>query len=231
VSRKTSSGVRELRSNSFDVRKRLCHRDNALAAQYPQRTGPAGRDEDFRRNWHVESWSVGVDGAFVADRADDQAGATLRRIFNTANSPLFEVDDFRFVARITIVTGCDAQLQFRITSDERWRSPCRPVTLAAARMARAQELFACTARDHLPADRSVRSALRRVAQEYFDKYQFEADPVLLDEARRPARRRCRRSWPSRSRAPRRGTSGHGAAPRASRGRTPASPWRTAGSAR
>lgn len=62
---------------------------------------------------------VGVDGAFVATAADDGAGAALRRIFTIGNEPLVQ-RDFRFVGRITIVGGCDAQLQFRITDTDRW---------------------------------------------------------------------------------------------------------------
>lgn len=80
-------------------------------------------DDDFRRNWQIESghdaWSVGVDGAFIADHADDAAGATMRRVFNINNEPLV-AQDFRYLGRITIVDGCDAQLQFRITNAERW---------------------------------------------------------------------------------------------------------------
>ena len=36
-------------------------------------------DDDLRRNWIKESgsWSVGVDGAFIADRADVEGGALL----------------------------------------------------------------------------------------------------------------------------------------------------------
>jgi hypothetical protein len=78
-------------------------------------------DEDFWRNWIRESgsWSVGVDGAFIADRANAAEGAVLRRVFNRNNAPLNE-SEFRFMARVTIVAGCDAQLQFRITPTERW---------------------------------------------------------------------------------------------------------------
>ena len=69
----------------------------------------------MRRNWirHSGAWSVGLDGAFIADRADDQRGAILLRVFNSINNPCNEFN-FRLVGRITIASGCDAQLQFRI---------------------------------------------------------------------------------------------------------------------
>jgi hypothetical protein len=119
----TSSGIRELRSRLFEIRSRLVTETLLWPLSILNAQARRAAEEDFRDNWLIESapkvWSVGLHGAFVADRADDQAGALLRRIFNTGNSPLSEVD-FRFVARIMIVGGCDAQLQFRITDDERW---------------------------------------------------------------------------------------------------------------
>jgi hypothetical protein len=82
-----------------------------------------GADDDFWRNWIRESgsWSVGVDGAFVAERADAGAGATLVRVFNTDNFPLDQIraKNFRLVGRVTIVTGCDAQLRFE-GADRTW---------------------------------------------------------------------------------------------------------------
>ena len=119
----TSSGQRVLRSRPFEIRSRLVTETMLWPLSILNAQARRAADDDFRRNWFVESmpgaWSVGLDGAFVADRADDRAGAVLRRVFNIGNSPLSALD-FRFVARITIVAGCDAQLQFRITDDERW---------------------------------------------------------------------------------------------------------------
>lgn len=122
----TSSGVRELDSEPFEVRSRLVSETMLWPLTIANAQARRAADDDFRRNWHIESgpqcWSVGLDGAFIADRADDNAGATLRRIFNIANTPLdvLGITDFRFVCRITIVHGCDAQLQFRITPTQRW---------------------------------------------------------------------------------------------------------------
>lgn len=122
----TPGGVRQLSSAPFEVRSRLVSETMLWPLTIANAQARRAADDDFRRNWHIESgpqcWSVGLDGAFVADRADDQAGATLRRIFNIANAPIetLNIIDFRFVCRITIVHGCDAQLQFRITPTQRW---------------------------------------------------------------------------------------------------------------
>ena len=119
----TSTGVRELRSRPFAIRSRLITKTMLWPLSILNAQARAAADEDFRRNWLIESgaaaWSVGLDGAFIADRADDQAGAVLRRIPNMTNIPLTAMD-FRLVASITIVAGCAAQLQFRINPDERW---------------------------------------------------------------------------------------------------------------
>jgi hypothetical protein len=119
----TSGGTRELRSQPFEIRSRLV----SEAMLWPMATLNArarrAADDDFRRNWRIESspacWSVGLDGVFVADRADDQAGATLRRVLNIGNGPL-SAKEFRFVCRITIIRGCDAQMQFWVSETERW---------------------------------------------------------------------------------------------------------------
>jgi len=119
----TSGGVRVLRSRPFEISSRFVTERMLWPLSILNAKARRAAEEGFRRNWFIDSghaaWSVGLDGAFVADRADDQGGAVLRRIFNTFNSPL-SADNFRFVARITIVAGCDAQLQFWITDDERW---------------------------------------------------------------------------------------------------------------
>lgn len=120
----TSTGVRVLRSGPFEIRNQLVTETMLWPLSIDNAAARRAADEDFRRNWVAESgrecWSVGLDGSFVADRADDGAGATLRR-FRRIDSTLIEsVVDFRFVARITIVSGCDAQMQFRITENHRW---------------------------------------------------------------------------------------------------------------
>lgn len=119
----TSGGIRELRSASFEIIPRLVTERMLWPLSILNAKARQAAEEDFRRNWFIDSghsvWSVGLDGAFVADRADDRAGAVLRRIFDGGNLPLL-AKDFRLVACVTIVAGCDAQLQFRITEDERW---------------------------------------------------------------------------------------------------------------
>ena len=120
----TSSGVRVLHSGPFEIRDRLVTETMLWPLSIRNAAARRAADEDFRRNWVAESgrecWSVGLDGAFVADRADDSAGATLLRFRRTGSELIESVVDFRFVARITIVSGCDAQMQFRITKDHRW---------------------------------------------------------------------------------------------------------------
>lgn len=119
----TSGGVRELDSSQFDVRHQLVSQTMLWPMSIANARARRAADDDFRRNWRAESglacWSVGVDGAFVADRADDQAGATLLRVFDTANAPLDQTS-FRFTCQITIIRGCDAQLQFWVGAEERW---------------------------------------------------------------------------------------------------------------
>jgi len=124
----TSGGIRVLRSHRFEIIPRLVTERMLWPLSILNAKARRAAEEDFRRNWFIDSghaaWSVGLDGAFIADRADDQQGAVLRRIFDCGNGPItpedFRALNFRFVARITIVAGCDAQLQFRITHDERW---------------------------------------------------------------------------------------------------------------
>jgi hypothetical protein len=124
----TSGGTRVVRSAPFEIIPRLVSERMLWPLSILNAKARRAADEDFRRNWFIDSghaaWSVGLDGAFVADRADDRAGAVLRRIFNPANQPITEGDlrflDFRLVVRMTIVAGCDAQVQFRITHNERW---------------------------------------------------------------------------------------------------------------
>ena len=76
-----------------------------------------------------------MDGAFIADQADDGAGAVLRRIFNINNEPLFTrpelAMDFRYLARVTIIDGCEAELQFRITDWGAGGCASRPAPPAA----------------------------------------------------------------------------------------------------
>jgi hypothetical protein len=119
----TSNGVRVLHSGPFEICSRLVSETMLWPMTIANAQARRAADEDFRRNWQVESgpqcWSVGLDGAFMADRADDQAGATLRRVFDGNNGPLYATE-FRFACQLTIVRGCDAQLQFWIGDRERW---------------------------------------------------------------------------------------------------------------
>lgn len=123
VSITSDEGDVTLRSDPILVQSKVL--TNTVLKALSIRNGQARRaaDDDFRRNWAIEAgpgaWTVGVDGAFVADQADDGQGAILRRLY-TIQSVELKKAYFRFVARVSIIDGCDAQLQFGITSTERW---------------------------------------------------------------------------------------------------------------
>jgi hypothetical protein len=116
--------VVSLQSAPFDVRSNLVSSNLLEPMSLANAEARRGADEDFWRNWIAEtgSWRVGVDGAFIADRADALAGDTLTRVFNTNNEALDQLrpQDFRLVGRVTIVSGCDAQLRFEDASGVWW---------------------------------------------------------------------------------------------------------------
>ena len=119
----TTSGPRAVLSKPFAVRPGLVTATMLKPLSILNAQARRAAEEDLRRNWQVEAgrsaWSVGLDGAFIADRADDGVGAVLRRVLNCGNTGL-DAREFRYLGRITIVSGCDAQLQFWITPAERW---------------------------------------------------------------------------------------------------------------
>ncbi len=117
----TATGTITLQSVPFEIRTGLVTNRMLKPMSILNAQARRAADEDLRRNWHIESgaWSVAVDGAFVADQADAENGALLTRIFDDNNWPLYATD-FRYVGEITIISGCDAQMQFRITDTERW---------------------------------------------------------------------------------------------------------------
>ncbi|MGE5111730.1 MAG: hypothetical protein ACM3JB_12790 [Acidobacteriaceae bacterium] len=131
----TITGARVLTSASFEIRERLVSVNLLRGMTLMNATARRAADEDMRRNWCFEiasggcsndprsgqMWSVAEDGAFFADRSDDQHGAVLRRVFNLDNGPFASgPHDFHYVGEITIISGCDAQLQFGVTETERW---------------------------------------------------------------------------------------------------------------
>jgi hypothetical protein len=128
----TASGIVGLDSAPFEVMSGLVSQRMLKPLSIRNAEARRAADEDMRRNWCFETaatctndphantvWSVALDGAFVADRADAEGGAVLRRVFNDNNAPLNETD-FHLFGRVTIISGCDAQLQFGITPTERW---------------------------------------------------------------------------------------------------------------
>jgi len=120
----TSDGVRRLQSMPFEIRRKLVTSTILKPMSLDNGEIRRGADEDFWRNWirNSGSWHVGVDGAFIADRADAQNGSVLTRVFGIDNNSLEAegVNDFRFVGRVTIVSGCDAQMRFEDVSGNWW---------------------------------------------------------------------------------------------------------------
>jgi len=129
----TTSGIVTLGSMSCQIAPRLV--TGTLLHQMTNLNALARRaaDDDMRRNWCFENpngcsndpleapqWSVTQDGAFYADRADSGAGLVVRRVFNGANGPLPQDTDFHYVGEVTIISGCDAQMQFAVSDSERW---------------------------------------------------------------------------------------------------------------
>ena len=130
----TTSGIVTLGSSSFQIGPRLV--TGSLLHQMTNLNALARRaaDEDMRRNWCFENpsngcsndpeygpnWSVTEDGAFYADRADSGAGSVVRRVFNGANGPFPQETDFHYVGEVTIISGCEAQMQFAVNDLGRW---------------------------------------------------------------------------------------------------------------
>lgn len=116
--------ITTLQSAPFEIRSKLVSTKLMKPMSLANAEARRGADEDFWRNWISESgsWHVGVDGAFIADRADAGAGHTITRVFNTDNGALdqIRITDFRFVGRVTIVSGCDAQMRFEDAAGDWW---------------------------------------------------------------------------------------------------------------
>ena len=145
----TTAGVTTLTTASFEIRSHLVSTNLLDGLALQNAAARRAADEDMRRNWCFETaantctndpasagaWSVAEDGAFFADRADSGRGAVLRRVFNENNGPFSNCDpatftsapyhcdplvDFHYVGEVTIISGCDAQLQFGVTPVQRW---------------------------------------------------------------------------------------------------------------
>src|SRR5262249_52412821 len=88
----TAEGVSTLQSEAFQIRRHLVSTLILKPLTILNADARRAADEDMRRNWikvsGASAWSVGIDGAFVADRADAGTGALLERVFNGNNSPL-----------------------------------------------------------------------------------------------------------------------------------------------
>jgi hypothetical protein len=119
----TTSGPLTVLSDPFRIAPRLVSASMLKPLSILNAQARRAAEEDLRRNWQIEAgreaWSVGLDGSFFADRADDGNGAILKRVLDCGNGGL-TAREFRYLARVTIVDGCDAQLQFWITPLQRW---------------------------------------------------------------------------------------------------------------
>ena len=129
----TATGPRTLYSAPFEIRGRLVSTNLLKGLSLLNAAARRAADEDMRRNWCFETatgctnnpavagpWSVAEDGAFFADRANSNQGAVLRRVFNGNNAPFSPDTEFHYVGEVTIISGCDAQLQFGVTPNDRW---------------------------------------------------------------------------------------------------------------
>jgi hypothetical protein len=79
-------------------------------------------DEDLRRNWATRAgaFTVDPDGAFVARNADRGAGALIERVQNGYNAPIQPTGGpYSITGKITILDGCDAQIQLAMNGNER----------------------------------------------------------------------------------------------------------------
>jgi hypothetical protein len=105
----------------FEIRRQIFSRRMLQPLSLLNAEARDAADEDLRRNWRVLSggFALAADSAIVAMDADDAAGALMERIADGYNHPL-EAGDFSYQAEVTILSGCDAQLQFRINETSRY---------------------------------------------------------------------------------------------------------------
>ena len=78
-------------------------------------------DEDLRSNWSAVAggWSVTDEGAFITT-ADAGAGSLLDRVGDGYGNPLAKSEEFTLSGELTVLSGCDAGLQFFTNSESRY---------------------------------------------------------------------------------------------------------------
>jgi Cellulase N-terminal ig-like domain len=113
-----------LESSQFTIDERTLTRRLLRALTILNATARNAADEDLRRFWSSVAgrFVVGDDGALWAWNADDREGAMLERTGNGfgATLPVPEQNSgFTMAGEVTILEGCDAQLQFGITPTRR----------------------------------------------------------------------------------------------------------------
>ena len=82
-------------------------------------------EEDLRKHWRhrTPGFHTEADGAFRVDGADDQDGALIERSKDGYGGPVPNgefAEGYVLTGRVTILNGCDAQLQFGIAADHRY---------------------------------------------------------------------------------------------------------------
>jgi hypothetical protein len=112
-----------LSTQSFPVQPRIFSNSVLPFLTLANAEARRAADEDSRRgSWSTAgTWTALADGSFEADNADANGGATMQRVLGMGYQPLastanYSADDI-VVGQITMVGGCDAQLQFRIGSN------------------------------------------------------------------------------------------------------------------
>jgi len=116
--------VHVLESSPFTIEERLLTRRIVRPLTILNATARNAADEDLRHNWTLASglFTVGDDGALWVWKANDQEGALLERELNGFTAKLREDEltpGYTMTGEVTILEGCDAQLQFGVTPARR----------------------------------------------------------------------------------------------------------------
>ena len=119
------SAVHVLESSPFAVEERGFTRRMLKPLTILNAEARDAAEEDLRKNWvqRTPGFYVEPDGAFRVDHADDGLGALIERSMDgylekIPNSEF--ADGYTFTGRVTILDGCEAQLQFGIGAGQRY---------------------------------------------------------------------------------------------------------------
>lgn len=121
----TGSLMHDLESTAFVLEERGFTRRMLKPLTILNAEARNAAEEDLRKNWvqRTPGFYVEPDGAFRVDNANDHEGSLIERTLNgyLGRIPNNEfADGYTLTGRITILNGCDAQLQFGIGSNYRY---------------------------------------------------------------------------------------------------------------